>query len=174
MSKNKYLSRTFQTDKNVFHNEKYQKYPWSFLATAIFLISRSAHVRSQIMRQRWLSSSYVPGAQAQMCRPPVGDPVACFLVGGSLVAFCWGWHCLPKCPAGSVACRASHTASVALLPPCHAAGPMVHRAIVWLVCRWRWLQALAVCILFNRAWGGEVLITSNALLELALWYFHPG
>ena len=90
MSENKYLSRIFQTDKNVFHNEKYQKYPWSFLATAIFLISRSAHVCSQIMRQRWLSSSYVPSAQAQMCRPPVGDPVACFLVGGSLVAFCWG------------------------------------------------------------------------------------
>ena len=57
---------------------------------------------------------------------PVGRQAACFLfheVPGGLLL---GWHCLPRRPAGGVACRANCTASLALLPPCHPAGLVVH------------------------------------------------
>lgn len=136
-----------------------------FSLCSCLLTDNETKVTEQLLRARR------PGPNVPTsCRWPSGL-LSCWWVPGGLLL---GWHCLHKCPAGSVACRASHTASVALLPPCHAAGPMVHRAIVWLVCRWRWLQALAVCTLFNQAWDGEALITSNALLELALWYLHHG
>ena len=66
--------------------------------------------------------------------PPVGHQAACFLFHGVPGGLLLGWHCLPRRPAGSVACRGSCTASLALLPPCHPAGPVVHRQVSdWLV-----------------------------------------
>ena len=108
--------------------------------------------------------------------PPVGHQAACFLFHGVPGGLLLGWHCLPRRPAGSVACRGSCTSSLALLPSLSSSRPCGPQAGVWLVGRWRWLHGLAVCVLFNCVYcsighGTEASVTNNALLGLALWVF---